>query len=297
MIPGPRRIPGRLDRQALAALLRWRVLLMAGLSTALGALLARASTSGACQALGIGMLLCAGCTVLNQVQERRVDARMLRTRRRPLASGVLSPSTGAALGGALLLAGLTASFAMGGTAALLAAVSVPLIYNGLYTPLKRHSPFAILVGSVPGAMPPVLGWLLAGQSMTQASASSIGALFAVYYLWQVPHFWALAEKRRNDYARAGLAVAPLRMCRRRYGLVHAFWTAAFFVGIAASALLGVVPDTGLRYAVLILALISGLAAVVQFLPKRGGTGPSDWRVADAAMAGFFVLVSVGTFSN
>lgn len=292
-----REIAQALDRFAPAALLRWRVALMAGLSTALGALLAGASASVGAGALVVGMLLCMGCSVFNQVQERRIDALMERTRNRPLASGALCPGTGLVLGGLLTIAALAGCALLGGVPALVAALVVPLLYNGMYTPLKRVSPHAILVGGIPGAMPPLLGWLLAGPLVPPESVYGIGALFAVYYLWQVPHFWCLAEKRRSDYARAGLAVAPVRM-GRRYGLARTFWTAAFIAGLAASVPLGVVPHGPLRYAVLVLALLSGLAAAVQSLPRPLGTAfLRRFRVADAAMAAFLVLVSFGAVSG
>lgn len=293
-------------------LLRPRIGVMAAISTGLGALLARAEPRTALAAAGAGFLLCAACSVLNQVQERRIDARMLRTARRPLASGALSSVAGLALGAALLALAALAAFALGGWPAALVAPLTALLYNGLYTPLKRVSPHAVLLGAVPGALPPVFGWLMAGGpilSMQVAAQnpdnipgqiSAIWALFAVYYLWQAPHFWTLAERRREDYARAGLAVAPLALGPGRYRFVHAFWTAAFLLGLAASAALGVVESGPLRYALLALALLAGLAAAAQVLPKfaipgQGGgrcRTPGGFRLADAAMFAFLVLLGL-----
>ncbi|MGE4292929.1 MAG: UbiA family prenyltransferase [Desulfovibrio sp.] len=276
---------------ATGQLLRPRIGLMAGISTGIGALLARAELGTALAAAGVGFLLCAACSVLNQVQERRIDARMPRTALRPLASGALCPFAGAALGLALLaLAGL-AAFALGGVIAALVVPITALLYNGLYTPLKRVTPHAVLIGAVPGALPPVFGWLLAGAAPDALRSPSIWALFAVYYLWQAPHFWTLAERRRAEYARAGLAVAPLALGPGRYPLVHAFWTAAFLLGLAASAVLGVVESGPLRYALLGLALLSGLAAALRAMRtsrRRSPAGP--FRLADAAMFAFLALI-------
>jgi protoheme IX farnesyltransferase len=276
---------------AAGQLLRPRIGIMAGVSTGIGALLAKADLPTALAAAGAGFLLCAACSVLNQVQERRIDARMARTASRPLASGALAPGWGLALGLALLALAGWVALRMGGLAAALVPPLTALLYNGLYTPLKRVSPHAVLLGAVPGALPPVFGWLLANGPIHPARSPSIWALFAVYYLWQAPHFWTLAERRRDDYARAGLAVAPLALRPGRYPFVHAFWTAAFLLGLAASAVLGVVESGPLRYALLALALISGLAAVADVVPgARQDAAPRGFRLADAAMLAFLGLI-------
>lgn len=279
----------------IAHLLRPRIGLMAGISTGLGALLARADAITAVAAAGAGFLLCAACSVLNQVQERRIDARMERTAFRPLATGRMQPWVGLLLAATLFMMSSFVAFDLGGIFAALVVPLTALLYNGLYTPLKRVSAHAVLLGAIPGALPPVFGWLMAGGPQLSESTTGIGALFAVYYLWQAPHFWTLAERRRADYARAGLAVAPLTMGTGRYRMVHAFWTAAFVLGLAASAALGVVGTGPLRYGVLAVALLSGLAAVLGALPKvrrTSGTARTfaRFRLADAAMAAFMVLL-------
>lgn len=270
------------------ALLRPRIGIMAGISTGIGALLAHADPFTVLAASGAGLLLCSACSVLNQVQERDVDARMVRTAARPLASGALAPRAGLALGLALLAGAAFWALRMGGLPAAAIPLLTALLYNGLYTPLKRVSPHAVLVGALPGALPPVFGWLLAGGPVHPLRHPSIWALFAVYYLWQAPHFWTLAERRREDYARAGLAVAPLALGPGRYVLVHAFWTAAFVLGLAASAALGILESGPLRYALLGLALLSGLASALLALPRFGTT--RTFRLADAAMFVFLALI-------
>jgi len=145
-------------------------------------------------------LLAAGCSALNQVQERDVDARMERTGRRPVACGRLSAQAGLALALALAAGGLLLLAAAGETAFLFGAFAL-LWYNGVYTPLKRRTPFAVLPGALCGALPPLIGWTAAGGEPADFRIVLIAGLI---FLWQIPHFWFFALKHREDFQRAGL---------------------------------------------------------------------------------------------
>jgi len=147
------------------------------------------------------MLLSCGASALNQVQERDRDALMARTEGRPLPSGRLSRGQGVAFSilgiaaGALLL-WLGIGRLAGGLGLIAAA-----FYNGVYTPwLKPASPFAAVPGAIPGAIPPVIGWVAGGGGLTEPGAIM---LFGILFLWQMPHFWALALRYRADYAAGG----------------------------------------------------------------------------------------------
>lgn len=150
-------------------------------------------------------LLAAGASVLNQYQERHLDALMERTRRRPLPAGRVSPATALRVGVLLSLAGLLVL--MGGTtplAALLGALTIA-IYLGVYTPLKTRTTFNTLVGAVAGALPPLIGWSAATGQLESAAWS----LFFIQFLWQFPHFWSIAWLYREDYTRAGMRMVPV----------------------------------------------------------------------------------------
>lgn len=147
------------------------------------------------------MLLSSGASALNQVQERDKDALMARTANRPLPSGRLSHAQGLAFaalataGGAVVL-----WLGIGRTAGVLGVIAA-VFYNGVYTPwLKPTSPFAAVPGAIPGSIPPVIGWVAAGGSLTDAGAI---ILFGILFLWQMPHFWALSLRYRADYASGG----------------------------------------------------------------------------------------------
>jgi protoheme IX farnesyltransferase len=146
-----------------------------------------------------------GTLALNQFLERSVDARMRRTRGRPLPDGRLGPAEALVFGSLVALAGL-GSLAItvdAGTAAVTAAIVV--LYLGVYTPLKVVTPLAMVIGAVPGALPPVTGWMAARGELGLGAA----VLFAILFLWQLPHTLAIARLYRDDYAEAGIRVLPV----------------------------------------------------------------------------------------
>ncbi len=200
---------------------------------------------GVVTALGAG-ILCAACSALNQVQEREFDARMERTKDRPIVSGRVSVQAGFSLLLVLFLMGLTLFALVGGWPLLLLGFAVPVIYNGVYTPLKRVTPMALLAGALSGALPPLTGWVGAGGSLLDPS---ILAVTTIFYLWQVPHFWLLHEKHREDYERAGFATLESRLPHRMYRPMLALWVSAYFLGLGC------------------LVYVSGPGAVSWFLPS------------------------------
>lgn len=154
----------------------------------------------------LGTALAAGGTLaLNQLLERDVDARMARTRMRPLPGGRLRPGEALAFGGLGVGAGLLyLALQVGLPSALLTALTAAL-YLGAYTPLKRVTPLCMVVGAVPGALPPVTGWVAASGTL----GSGAVALFGILYLWQLPHTLAIARLHQADYARGGIRVLPV----------------------------------------------------------------------------------------
>jgi protoheme IX farnesyltransferase len=155
---------------------------------------------GACLLLGV-MLLSSGASALNQVQERERDALMARTVGRPLPSGRLSHAQGLVFSVFGIAAGAVILGVGIGTTAIALGVIAAAFYNGVYTPwLKPTSPFAAVPGAIPGSIPPVIGWVAGGGALTDAGAV---ILFGILFLWQMPHFWALALRYRADYLAGG----------------------------------------------------------------------------------------------
>jgi protoheme IX farnesyltransferase len=202
-------IPGGIDpavrRRSMsdfAELVKARLTLLVLLTTAVGYYLgARGPISfvGLVHSIFGTALAAAGAAALNQWWERRLDALMHRTRSRPIPAGRMLPRDALILGCLLSIGGVVyLTLTCNWLSALLAGATIA-IYIFAYTPLKRVSTFNTLVGAIPGALPPVVGWAAATGSV------DIGAwsLFAILFFWQMPHFFAIAWMYREDYARAG----------------------------------------------------------------------------------------------
>src|SRR5262245_54849705 len=186
-----------------------RVAILVLFTVAAGGLLANPSRAdlGALLHTLLGTaLVAAGASALNQLLERQSDALMRRTENRPLPSGRLQPGEVFLFGLGLGVVGLTyLAVTLRQPLYVLVAGFTFVSYVFLYTPLKRRTTLNTLVGAVPGAMPPVIGWTAMGGSL----GPEVGGLFAILFLWQVPHFLAIAWIYRNDYARAGLRMLPV----------------------------------------------------------------------------------------
>ncbi|MBI3653945.1 MAG: protoheme IX farnesyltransferase [Acidobacteria bacterium] len=150
-------------------------------------------------------LLSSGISTLNQWMERDLDALMLRTRNRPLPTGKMSPTQALKFGLSLTLGAIVyVLFFINGLTALLGAITAAS-YLLLYTPLKTRTTLSTVWGAFPGAMPPLVGWVaVRGQLNIEG-----WVLFAILFLWQFPHFLAIAWMYRDDYARAGIKMLPV----------------------------------------------------------------------------------------
>jgi heme o synthase len=156
-------------------------------------------------AVGTG-LVAGGAAAINQVDERDLDRLMNRTRLRPIADGRMDVTQGRAVAVGLTFIGLLILWALANVTAMLLALATFLIYAYIYTPLKRKSSLATVVGAVPGALPPLIGWTAAGGSLAHVAPWS---LFGLMFVWQLPHFLAIAWMYRDDYARAALPMLPV----------------------------------------------------------------------------------------
>ena len=153
--------------------------------------------------LGIAVVAI-GSSAMNQWVERETDGKMERTKNRPLPSGRLAPAEVLCFGlGCAMIGCIYLAFLVNTPTAAVTGLTF-LLYAGAYTPLKRITSLCTVVGAVPGALPPVLGWLAAGGRWD----ASLFSLFAVLFLWQFPHFFAIAWLHREDYCRAGLRMLP-----------------------------------------------------------------------------------------
>ncbi|SBV92387.1 Protoheme IX farnesyltransferase [uncultured delta proteobacterium] len=270
-------------------LVRDTVSLMVAASAAFGYLLERpVIDAGFAWTLTGAMLVTGGCSAWNQLQEKDLDALIPRTRNRPLVQGRVSPAFALVLGIVCFGAGTACLYAAGGLAPASLAFVVAGLYNGLYTPLKRVSGFALLAGAVVGALPPVLGWLCAGGGIF---APELALLYGVYLLWQVPHFWMRAERDSEAYAAAKLPLPPVQFSGPGYRRLLRLWFQAY---AAAVLLLPVFPLLHGPAARIVLGLLGMALFVGGGLLLRPGSGTPERRYAlqltDGGLAAAMLVV-------
>lgn len=181
----------------LAVLARVPVSIAVAVVSMLGYLLYSPEFSLGLWAAGFGsFFLCAGCSALNQVQEKRTDGYFSRTMTRPLPQGYIRSRTAILVAVLWILLAASLYAVTASAATLFLAAVVLIVYNGLYTAMKRRTPFALLVGSIAGAMPPLVGWVAAGGSVF---APLILTNCVIWYLVQIPHVWMRIYIHKEEY--------------------------------------------------------------------------------------------------
>jgi protoheme IX farnesyltransferase len=213
------------------------------------------------------LLVASGTATLNQWMERVWDGQMRRTAMRPLPSGRISSREALVFGVLLSIAGgVYLAIAVNVVSSLL-AISTLLSYLFIYTPLKRKTPLCTMIGAFPGAMPTLIGWAGAGTPINRQAM----LLFGVLFLWQFPHFLAIALMYRDDYSRAGYRMLP------RFDRDSRFTRAEILVFTLALIAITVVPFNGAGILYFLGMLLSGmflLYYVVKLISSTSKTGPS-----------------------
>jgi protoheme IX farnesyltransferase len=200
---------------------------------------------GTCLALLTGMALVIGAScVFNNIYDRRIDQQMARTKRRAVASGAISTRTAALFGTMLALVGFTLLLIWtNGLTALLGLIGL-VTYAGVYTPAKHRTPYATLIGTIPGAIPPVAGYTAISGRLDQACL----LLFLILICWQMPHFYAIAIRRLDEYKAAKVPVWPAVHSLRQTKAQMIWFALAFTVFVIRLSLSGY---TGVVFAVLL----------------------------------------------
>ncbi|RMG31975.1 MAG: protoheme IX farnesyltransferase [Bacteroidetes bacterium] len=246
-------------------LLKFRLSLLVALSATFGYAMAGGSSWLHLLLMGVGGLLITGASnALNQLFEKETDKLMKRTAARPMPSERLR--TGEALGFALLVA--AAGIALIGyvfnlPAALLGIIGL-LMYAFVYTPMKQVSPFAVFVGAIPGALPPLIGWV----AFTGQLDPGGWLLFAFQFFWQFPHFWAIAWVLDEDYKRAGFRLLPSHTGKSRFSALLILIYTACLVPLALFPYkAGLVALPGLL-ALMLLGLLFTIPAMQLYLRRQ-----------------------------
>src|SRR5215831_18229158 len=211
-------------------------------------------------------LVASGAAVLNQVYERDTDAKMRRTLSRPLPGHRVTAGDATIFGLTLSIAGIALLAFGANTLAALLALATLVVYLVIYTPMKRRSSAATLVGAVPGALPPLIGWAAAHGAVTIGGWT----LFAIVFLWQIPHFMAIAWMYRDDYRSAGFPMLPVIEPDGRRTGSHALWFAVALLPVSlAPTFVGL--SGWIYFAIALILSLALLVLSIRFAATRSDT--------------------------
>jgi len=233
--------------QSYRALCRIPIALFSAISAATGFLLASPHDLHDLLPASVAVfLLASGASALNQVQEQDIDAKMDRTRDRPIPAGLISRKTALLFSLSLILSGLLLLRHTGGMPATMLGMFTLLWYNGVYTGLKRIVPYAFIPGAVVGMLSPLIGYTAAGGS---AIDQRILSLCFIFFIWQVPHFLLLLIRYGHEYKAAGLPSLARTLSASQLSRVASAWIAAAAVSSLLLPLFGAFPSAAWRYVV------------------------------------------------
>ncbi len=235
--------------RAVATLFRLKLSFLNGVAAVAGYLLfpAAIETIPLCAAFGGVFLLTVGGSAANQIMERNLDARMVRTRLRPLPNGDLTVSQATVIAAAAIIPGLFLLTAVGGWMPALLGAAALCWYLAVYTPLKIRTALALPVGALCGAFPPLIGWCLAGGQPGDYRAITLAGLL---FLWQVPHFWLFQRRHAADYRQAGIPLLNSQGPLSGYSAFFWLWMGALCVAALLLPAFGLIERPGALWYIL-----------------------------------------------
>lgn len=229
--------------KAYLELCKLRISLFSALSAATGLVLSAHRTWSGMLSLTCGVfLLACGACALNQYQDRDIDAIMPRTAGRPLPSGRIKPAMALNFALALICSGSLVLLTFSTTAAVCLGLFAVLWYNGVYTALKRRTAFAVVPGSLIGAVPPAMGWVSGGGALAD---HRLVAVCFFFFMWQAPHFWLLLMDRAEEYKKAGLPSPAELFSKSQLRRILFIWISAAAVSVLFIPMEGVVQNQGI----------------------------------------------------
>lgn len=197
-------------------------------------------------------LLACGSASINQIQERKTDALMNRTKNRPLPSGKIKLKTAKLISIILILSGSVLLLISSGEIALSLGILNVIWYNLIYTPLKKVTPLAIIPGALIGAIPPVIGWVAGNGNLFDPTILIVAFFF---FIWQIPHFWLLILNFSEDYEKAGLPTLIRIFDKNQLARITFFWISATALTSLLLPFFDVIKISYSSYAILLLAII------------------------------------------
>ena len=238
------------------------------------------------------LLVAMGVSTLNQVQEYESDAKMERTKNRPIASGRMSPRTGLMIGAILILLSFALIYSLLGLTGVNIFMFAFIWYNAMYTPLKKKSALAVVPGAILGVIPPAIGWLVAGHTLMELEFIALALYF---FIWQVPHFWLLVMLFHGDYKDGGYPTAM-----RLFGqaslqrltfvwLIFTIQAGIFLVWVYQPYTLTIILSIGIG----IWAFISAFELLREHFQLRNARSVF-WKI-NAAFLGIIILLSIDEY--
>ncbi len=241
--------------------------------------------------VGGGALSAGGANAINNVVDRDIDARMRRTRRRPLPAATATPGEALALGVVLGIAGFVVLWLAANIQAAVLATSALGFYVVVYSLyLKRTTPQNIVIGGAAGAVPALVGWAAVNGNL----ALPAWLLFAVIFYWTPPHFWALALRFRADYAAAGVPMLPVMAGERSTTIQIAIYS---FVVAGASLLLQPAAGLGPLYVAVAATMAIGFVVAAAILLRRVGAAMAVFRFSNVYLAMVFAAVALDVLAG
>jgi heme o synthase len=236
-------------------------------------------------AFGLLLVAC-GSAVINHYQERKTDALMDRTKHRPIPSGRILPLNALLLAIALVIIGFFTLTLSGGILAGALSLLNLFWYNGIYTPLKKRNPLAIIPGSMVGAIPPAVGWVSAGGSLLDPRIIIISFFF---FIWQIPHFWLLLTVLGKDYEKAGFPTFSKLFSQEQFSRIIFMWMSATVVTSFMLPIFGIVRNPAISFALLIVGIWLTIRAVKLLKP---GSDKISFRFAFREINVFALIIVI-----
>jgi len=271
-----------------------RITLAVSLTTFVGYLLKSGSMDATLWATVGGLfLLACGSAALNQYQEHDTDAKMKRTQDRPIPSGRMSATHALIFALVLIFIGSGILFYYSGFLAMQLGVLTLIWYNGFYTPLKKKSAFAVVPGSLIGALPPMVGYAAAGGSILDPQ---IIAFAFFMFMWQIPHFWLIVIRHGNDYQEGGFPSITAIYSDKQIRGITLVWVFATAVASMFMILMGVFNELGLKIILLIIASILVYAFSSLFFKQGEGIKVFKYFLGiNVYLLAVLLLIVVGVF--
>ncbi len=243
--------------------------------------------------VGSLFLLACGSAALNQYQEYDTDAKMKRTQNRPIPSGKISPFHALIFALSLIGVGSALLYIYSGFLAMQLGILTLIWYNAIYTPLKKKSAFAVVPGSLIGALPPMVGYAAAGGSILEPQIIS----FAFFmFMWQIPHFWLIVIRHGKDYQEAGFPSITAIYTEKQIKGITLVWVTATAVASVLMTVMGVLPALSLKIVLLFIVIVLVYAFSQLFLQKGEGIKVFRYFMGiNIYLLAVLVLIVVGVF--